>query len=46
MSAMAKREPRSDMHRRQRGKNLALFAALVAFIVLVYIVTILRMSGH
>ena len=43
---MAKREPRSDMHRRQRGKNLALFAALVAFIVLVYIVTILRMSGH
>lgn len=35
----------SDMHRRQRGKNLALLAALFAFVVLVYIVAMVRMSG-
>lgn len=46
MSAMAKREPRSDAHRRQRAKNIALAAALVGFIVLIYFVTIVRMSGN
>lgn len=35
----------SDMHRRQRGKNLALLAALFAFVLLVYIVAMVRMSG-
>jgi len=29
----------------QRGKNLALLAVLVAFVVLVYIVAVVRMGG-
>lgn len=45
MSAVAKRAAPSDLHRRQRAKNLALAAALVGFIVVVYFVTIVRMSG-
>ncbi len=36
---------RSEMHRRQRGKNLALAAALIALMVLFYIVAIVRMGG-
>lgn len=36
---------RSEMHRRQRGKNLALAAVLVGLMVLFYIVAIVRMSG-
>ncbi len=35
----------SDIHRKKRGKNLALLAALLAFIVIVYIVSIVRMGG-
>ncbi len=34
----------SDVHRRQRGKNLAMLAGLVGLVVLFYIVAILRMS--
>lgn len=35
----------SEVHRRQRTKNLALLVVLVAFAVLVYFVAIVRMSG-
>ena len=42
---MAKREFPSEMHRRQRGKNLALLAALATFVIVVYCVAIVRMSG-
>ena len=35
----------SDVHRQKRGKNLALMVALLAFIVLVYIVAIVRMGA-
>ncbi len=35
----------SEMHRKQRTKNLALMAVLVGFCVLVYFVAIIRMSG-
>lgn len=35
----------SDVHRQKRGKNLALMGALLAFIVLVYIVAIVRMGA-
>ena len=45
MSAVAKRAPHTDLHRKQRGKNLALMAALLAFCVLVYLVTVVRMGG-
>ena len=46
---MAKPERRrvgdSDVHRAKRSKNLAVLLALVAFIVLVYFVSIVRMGG-
>ncbi|WP_421707772.1 hypothetical protein [Algihabitans sp.] len=35
----------SDVHRQKRAKNLALMGALLAFIVLVYIVAIVRMGA-
>ncbi len=35
----------TDVHRRQRGKNLAVLGALVAFIVIIYVVAMVRMSG-
>jgi len=34
-----------DRLKRQRRKNWALFAALMAFVVVVYIVSIIRMGG-
>ena len=36
---------RSELHRRQRTKNLALMAILVAFVIIVYFVAIVRMGG-
>jgi hypothetical protein len=42
---MARKDPRSELHRKQRGKNLALLAALLAFVVVVYLVSIVRMGG-
>jgi hypothetical protein len=36
---------KSEVHRRQHRKNLALLAVLVSFIVLVYFISIARMSG-
>lgn len=35
----------SDVHKRQKKKNLALALAIVGFCVLVYIVSIIKMSG-
>lgn len=35
----------SDVHRRQRSKNIATALAIVGFCVLVYFVSIIRMSG-
>ncbi|NJO34062.1 MAG: hypothetical protein HC869_13900 [Rhodospirillales bacterium] len=35
----------SEVHRRQRKKNLALFFLLAAFAVLVYFVALVRMGG-
>jgi len=34
----------SEVHKRQKSKNLAMLIGLVAFIALVFAVTILRMS--
>ena len=34
-----------DMHKRQRGKNIALALAIAGFVLLVYLVSIVRMSG-
>ena len=35
----------SELHRRKRVKNYAILFALIAFMVLVYFVSIIRMSG-
>lgn len=43
--AMARREAPSERHRKQRTKNLALLAALIGFVVLIYLVSIVRMGG-
>lgn len=37
--------PIEDRHRKQRGKNLLLLALLVAFIAIVYMVTIIKMDS-
>jgi hypothetical protein len=42
---MAKKSYRSDMHRRQRTKNFALLVALLAFVVIVFFVSLVRMGG-
>ena len=42
---MARLEKGADLRRRQRAKNLALAAALIAFVVVVYFVSIVRMGG-
>lgn len=39
-----RRQP-SEMHRRQRGKNLALLAVLLGLCVLFYVITIVRGGG-
>jgi predicted nucleic acid-binding Zn ribbon protein len=38
-------EQGSEHRKRQRGKNLALLAALAGFVVLVYVVSLVRMGG-
>ncbi len=45
MNAMAKRGYQSEVHRRQKSKNLALLIALLGFVVLVYLVSIVRMGA-
>jgi len=45
VSAVDERPTSSDMHRKRRAKNWALLLALFAFVVIVYLVTIVRMSG-
>lgn len=40
-----KRRYRSEMHRRQRSKNLTMFAVLVGLVVLFYFVALVRMGG-
>ena len=38
-------EQGSEQRKRQRGKNLALLAVLAGFVVLVYVVSLVRMGG-
>jgi len=44
MSGSKRRNSDSEVHRRQRGKNLAMLAGLVALVLLFYVIAILRMS--
>jgi hypothetical protein len=39
------RRPAGERQRRLRQRNWALLAALVAFVVLVYVITIVKMKG-
>jgi len=38
--------PLSEQHRRRRGKNLALGAALFALVILFFVVTIVKMGAQ
>lgn len=42
---MAKDRYVSEQHRRQRGKNFALFAVLLGLVVLFYLVTLVKFGG-
>ncbi len=42
---MREHEGADERRRRQRAKNWTLVAVLLAFVVLVYVVSIVRMSG-
>jgi len=44
MAEPKRRNNESEVHRRQRGKNLAMLAGLVALVVLFYLVAIVRMG--
>lgn len=37
--------PPSDLHKKKRAKNYAILAALLAFVVTVFFVSIIRMKG-
>lgn len=36
----------SDLHRRQRTKNLVMFAVLIAIAATFFLLTVVRMGGH
>jgi hypothetical protein len=40
------RRGRSEMHRRQRNKNIAVMLALVGMVALFYVLTLVRMGGN
>jgi len=44
--AQERRPGDTDMHRRQRGKNLFIAGFLVVLVVLFFGLTIVRMGGH
>lgn len=37
--------PRSELHERKKAKNYAVFLSVVAFMVVVFFVSIIRMKG-
>lgn len=45
MAADDRRPGDSDMHRRQRTKNLFMFAVLLAMAAVFFVLTIIRMGG-
>jgi hypothetical protein len=47
MSVMADNRPGdSELHRRQRGKNLVVAGFLVVLVVMFFVLTIVRMGPH
>ncbi len=45
MTAMAKRSYQSPVHRKQKSKNFAMLITLLAFVVVLYLVSVVRMGG-
>ncbi len=45
MTTMAKRSYQSEVHRRQKSKNVAMLLALLGFVVVVYLVSVVRIGG-
>ncbi len=45
MTAMFKRSYKSPVHRKQRTKNLAMLIALLGFVVVLYLVSLVRIGG-
>ena len=45
MTTMPKRSYQSEVHRRQKSKNFAMLLALLGFVVLVYLVSVVRIGG-
>jgi hypothetical protein len=37
--------PKSELHKRKKFKNYAVFLSVIAFMVTVFVVTIIRMKG-
>ncbi len=46
MSTMAKRGHQSEVHRRQKAKNVAMLLALLGFVVVIYLVSVVRMAAE
>lgn len=38
--------PKSDLHTKQKRKNIALFAILIGLIALIYVISLMRMGWH
>lgn len=45
MSAMSEPQSGREFRRKRRARNWAMFAALVAFVVIIYFVAVIRMGG-
>ena len=45
MTALAKRSYKSGVHRKQRSKNFAMLFVLLGFVILIYLVSVVRMGG-
>ncbi len=45
MTATAKRSYKSEVHRRQKSKNVAMLLALLGFVVVIYLVSVVRIGG-
>jgi len=37
--------PKSELHKRKRAKNIAVFIAVILFVAVIYAVTLVRLKG-
>ncbi len=45
MTVAAKRSYKSAVHRKQKSKNFAMLIILLGFVILIYLVSVVRMGG-